>query len=112
MQPTDISQFTAIAAKLHQIRDAMADANAAMTGSDSKYNQAYERLQTLLAEFKADPGNTMKSKSMLRAADTYQTSIDLMLYKTRTLMEKAKDAGVDTSSLQRKYGKVIKELIS
>jgi len=112
MLPTDISKFTAIAAKLHAMRDALAEVNAATTESDTKYNQAYERLQTLLADFKADPANTMKSKSVLRAANTYQTSIEMMLFKTQSLLEQANEAGIDTSALQRKFGHAIKELMT
>jgi len=110
MSVPDISEFSSITEKLHQLKGNLFDETSSSAVAAASYDRAYERLQSALAEVKSDPGNSAKSKSLKRATDTYQTSVEMMVFKAQALIEQARNSGVDTAALQSKCGAFISEL--
>lgn len=106
MSSTDFTKFAGLAEKFNGISNVVSQETAANVPLYARYERAYSRVQKALLDFKVDPGNASKSKSFFNAVDAHQTAIELLLLQTQQLFERAIDAGVDLSALNKQFDKL------
>lgn len=91
MQSLNFEQFDELAEKLNAIQSKL----LYQENQNSRYERAYEKLQSTIRQFNANPGDAGKLKSLQHAIDTYQTACQIFMIKAQSILAQANDSNIN-----------------
>jgi len=90
MFPTDscnINELTDLAEQFGSIHSGLETQTVMQDIYTPAHQRAYLRLQNAISEYRIDPCNEAKSKSLFNAIDTFQTANEIMAMKISNAIE-------------------------
>jgi len=102
-----ISQFELLAEKLNGLHGQLV---SAPDGQNPALEKSYARLQNALHDFRSQPDNATRIKSLQQAVDSYQMVGEMVLIKAMDVLEKAQDVGMTHVPIDENYKTILSDV--